>query len=124
MTSIFMGARTIRQEYFAALASQIATGTLAAPYQLATLQRGGRIYNIKNTTDVILRFFLVNPLDVTQTILFWFDLDPNENFGFDLSATPQQFELPAQVKVYCTGVTLAGAQASPSLGRVRMFSWG
>ena len=124
MTSIFLGTKYVRQEYFQALASQIATGTLAAPHHLATMQRGAKIYNIKNTTDTVLRFFLINPTDPAQTLLFWMELDPGENFGFDLAQTPQQFDLPGQTKIYCAGVTLAGIDATPTLGRVRMLAWG
>jgi hypothetical protein len=124
MTSIFLGKKMMRQEYYAALATQIAGGSLANPYLVAVFQRGARMYSIKNTTDTALRLFLVNPEDDSGTPLFWLDLDPGETLGGDLTGVPMQWEIPAQTHLLCTGVTLAGAQATPSLGRIKIISWG
>ena len=124
MASIFQGLKYVREEFFSATAAQIATGTLANPYHLATMNRSGSMYSIKNTCDTSIRFFLCNADDPAQTIIFWFELDPGESRGEIIGMAPQQWAIPSQTKIYCTGVTLTGVQANPTLGRVKMLSLG
>ena len=124
MSSIFQGLKICREQFFSATAAQIATGTLAHPYHLATMNHGGSVYSLKNTTDTTIRFFLCNADDPAQTIIFWFELDPGESRGEIIGLAPQQWLIPSQTKIYCTGVTLVGVQANPTLGRVKMISLG
>lgn len=124
MTSLFLGLKSLRMEYKAVLAADMAGATPAVPKHFHTMQRDGRAFAFKNTTDVIIKLFVVNPDNPLDEIVGWTEIDPGETFGWDMSSSAQQFNLPPQTKIYISGVTLAGAAATASAGRLRFTSWG
>lgn len=124
MATFFLSKKSIRQETAKLKGSDISGATPAAPKLFTTLQRSGRMYSFKNTTNVILRLYVINPENEAQDLIEWIELDPGETFGTDTAATPQQFSIPAQTQIYVTGVDLDGVAANPASGRIRFFSWG
>jgi hypothetical protein len=124
MASLFLGLKSVRMEYKTMLGTDISGATLVAPKLFYTLQRDGRSFGLKNTTDVILRLYIVNPDDESQTKVLWTEIDPGETFGWDMMSSAQQFSIPPQTQIYVTGVTLAGVAANPAAGRLRFTSWG
>ena len=124
MSTFFLGQKALRVETKKALYSEIAGATTVAPKHLYTLQRSARIFQFKNTTDVILRIYVSNPEDESNTFIEFVEIDPGETMGADTFNSAQQFEMPAQTRIYVTGVTLAGVSANPTAGRLRFFSWG
>lgn len=124
MSSFFLGQKMLRAETKKMLGADISGATLIAPKHFYTLQRSAKIFQFKNTSDVILRIYISNPEDPDNSFLEFVEIDPGETMGVDMFGSMQQFELPAQTRIYVTGVTLAGVAANPTAGRLRFFSWG
>jgi hypothetical protein len=128
MTSFFSGKNALRMDHKYMMGTDIAAGNLAAPVHFHTLKMSGALYNLKNTTNVVLRLFVRNPDrkddDPQNNLVFWTELEPGETWGHDMLSAPQHFELPAQTQIYVCGVTIAGADAAPTSGRLRSHFWG
>lgn len=123
-TTFFLGQKYLRAETKKMLGTEISGATTAAPKHFYTLQRSAKIFQFKNTTDVILRIYVSNPEDQDNALIEFVEIDPGETMGVDMFGSMQQFEFPAQTRIYVTGVTLAGVSANPTAGRLRFFSWG
>ncbi len=128
MTSFFNGKNSLRMDSKFMPFAALAAGTIANPVLFHTLRMTGSLYNLKNTTNVILRLFVRNP-DYKEggpenPLVFWTEIEPGETWGHDMLAAPQHFEIPAQTQIYVCGVTLTGTDAAPTAGRLRSHFWG